>query len=81
MFGNLKSTITELAYAAVNMAEDTLASSTGAEKKAAAIDYIVSLIPVPTIFKSIVSSLLSKFIDDAIEKAVVYMNNIKNPEA
>ena len=81
MFSNLKKTITELAYSAVIMAEETLSSSTGQEKKDAAIEYIVSMLPIPSLFKGIVSSLLSKFIDEAIENAVSYMKSIKNSEA
>lgn len=81
MFNNLKSTITELAYAAVNMAEETLDSATGKEKKTAAIEYIVSMLPVISPLKSIISVLLSKFIDEAVEKAVEYLKSIKNSEA
>lgn len=81
MFDNLKITITELAYAAVTMAEETLATSTGKAKKVAAVEYVVSMLPVPIIFKGIVSTILSKFIDGAIEKAVEYMKNVKNSEA
>ena len=73
MFNNLKSTITELAYAAVNMAEETLDSATGQEKKTAAIEYIISMLPIISPFKGIISVVLSKFIDEAIEKAVGYM--------
>ena len=81
MFINLKNTITDLSFAAVNMAEETLASASGNEKKTAAIEYIVSMIPVPVMFKGVISFVLSKFIDEAIEKAVEYMNSIKNSEA
>lgn len=81
MFNNLKSTITELAYAAVNMAEETLGSATGKEKKAAAIGYIVSMLPVISPFKAIITVVLSKFIDEAVEKAVEYMKSIKTAEA
>lgn len=81
MFKNLKSTITELAYAAVNMAEDTLDSASGQEKKSAAIEYIVAMLPIIQPLKSILAIVLSKFIDDTIEKAVTYMNDIKNAEA
>jgi hypothetical protein len=80
MFKNLKSTITELAYSAVNIAENTLESSSGREKKKAAIEYIVSMLPFISPFKSIIAVILSKFIDEAIEKSVSYMNNIKNLE-
>lgn len=78
MFSNIKNTITELAYAAVNMAEDTLSTETGKEKKAAAIEYVVSMLPLVSPFKKVVSVILSRFIDDSVEKAVTYMNSIKN---
>lgn len=81
MFNNLKDTITELAYAAVNMAENTLESSSGQEKKNAAIEYIISMLPVASPFKGIITVLLSKFIDEAVEKAVLYLKSIKNSEA
>ena len=38
-----------------------------------AIKYITNKIPVPSIFKPIISIFLSSFIDDAIEIAVLYM--------
>ena len=78
MFSNIKSTITELAYAAVNMAEDTLNTASGQEKKAAAIEYVVSMLPLISPLKKIVSVVLSKFINNSIEKAVTYMKSIKN---
>lgn len=81
LFLNLKNTITELAYAAVNIAEETLESASGQEKKTVAIDYIISMLPVVSPFRGIINVLLSKFIDEAIEKAVKYMNSIKNSEA
>jgi len=77
MFSNIKSTITELAYAAVNMAEDTLATETGKEKKEAAIEYVVSMLPLVSPLKKIVSVILSKFIDESVEKAVTYMKSVK----
>ena len=80
MFLNLKNTITELAYSAVTMAEETFLTSTGQEKKAAAIEYIVSMMPVPSLFKGLISALLSKFIGEAVERAVQYMKSVKNPE-
>lgn len=81
MFSNLKNNITELAYAAVNMAEETLETSSGQEKKAAAIEYIVSMLPLNPLFKKAVCIVLSKFIDEAVERAVEYMKSIKNVEA
>lgn len=81
MFSNLKNTITKLAYTAVNMAEETLNTATGKEKKSAAVEYIVSMLPIISPLKGIAAMLLSKFIDEAVEKAVTYMKSIKNPEA
>ena len=81
MFNNLKNKITELAYASVNMAEETFESASGQDKKFAAIEYIVSMLPLITPLKQIIAVVLSKFIDESIEKAVEYMNNIKNVEA
>lgn len=81
MFSNIKSTITELAYSAVTMTEQTLSSSTGQEKKAAAIDYIISMLPVVVPFKGLITLVLSKFIDEAVEKAVEYMKSVKISEA
>lgn len=73
MFKNLKTTIKELAKAAVVKAEQTLGSNKGQEKKKMAIEYVVSRIPIPFPFNIFVSMLLSSFIDDAIEFAVEYM--------
>lgn len=73
MFKNLKTTIKELAKAAVVKAEQTLGSNKGQEKKKMAIEYVVSRIPIPFPFNILVSMLLSSFIDDAIEFAVEYM--------
>lgn len=81
IFSNLKSKITELAYAAVNMAEETLSGSSGQTKKIAAIEYILSMIPVAAPFKGIIAIVLSKFIDETVEKAVSYMKSVKNSEA
>lgn len=81
MLKDLKSNITQLAYAAVNIAEETLNSASGQEKKKAALDYIISMLPIASPLKCVVSILLGKFIDEAIEKAVQYMKSIKNSEA
>lgn len=81
MFINLKSKITELAYTAVNMAEETLNSASGQQKKAAAIEYVVSMLPIVSPLKGLVSIILSKFIDEAVEKAVGYMKSVRNLEA
>ncbi len=76
MFNNLKTTIKELAKSAVVIAEKTLGSNKGKEKKKMAIEYISSRIPVPELFKPFISALFSSFIDDAVEFAVEYMEAI-----
>jgi len=73
MFINIKKTIKELAKTAVIIAEETLGSESGKQKKAMAIEYIISNIPVISPFKTIIANLLSKFIDEAIEFAVEHM--------
>lgn len=73
MLGNLKIKIKELAKTAVIIAERTLGSCKGQEKKKMAVEYITKYIPVPAPFKLLVSLLLSSFIDDAVEFAVQYM--------
>lgn len=78
MFETFKTTIKEAAYTAVRMAENELTSASGKEKKAKAIEFIVSKLPVVQPFKSIVAILLSKFIDKAVEQAVTYMKTVQN---
>mgnify|MGYP001029257151 CR=1 FL=1 len=73
MLNNLKTKIKELAKSAVVIAEKTLGSCKGQQKKKMAIDYITNHIPVPQPFKLLISLLLSSFIDDAVEFAVQYM--------
>ncbi len=73
MFKNLKSKIKEIALTAVQIAEETLGSQKGREKKEMAINYIVENIPVIAPFKKLIALLLSSFIDDAVEFAVQFM--------
>jgi len=80
MFKNLKTTISELAYSAVNMAEQSLDTACGQDKKNLAIEYVISMLPILPPMKKMVVVLLSGFIDAAIEKAVGYMNDMKNAE-
>ncbi|MBS6603101.1 MAG: hypothetical protein KH301_05030 [Brachyspira sp.] len=75
MFKHVKQAIKKLAQNAVEKAEKTLGSSNGQLKKKMAIEYVTSKLPVPEIFKSFVSVILSGFIDDAIEFAVECMNS------
>lgn len=80
MFKNLKDTISDLAYGAVSYAENALKTSSGQTKKRTAIEFVITRIPVPIPFKPIVAMLLATFIDEAIEKAVKYMNQVKNED-
>ena len=73
MFKNIKSQIKEIALTAVQIAEETLGSQKGKEKKEMAINYIVENIPVIAPFKKLIALLLSSFIDDAVEFAVQFM--------
>ncbi len=75
-FTNTKKKIIELAKNAVLVAESELGSGKGQEKKKMAIDYILKNLPIPTFIKSILSVLLSGFIDDAVELAVNYMKSL-----
>lgn len=78
MLGNLKNTIKQLAQSAVAIAEKALGSSNGKAKKQMAVEFVVSHLPVPYIFKKFAAVLLSKFIDEAIEFAVEYMNSLED---
>lgn len=73
MIKNIKIQIKELAKTAVNIAEKTLGSNKGKQKKAMAVSYITEHLPVPKPFRKLISILLSSFIDDAVELAVMYM--------
>lgn len=77
MFKNIKQTIKELAYSAVSIAEQTLESGSGKEKKEMAVDYVVSQLPIAAPFKMIVAKILSGFIDEAVEHAVDYMKKVQ----
>jgi len=80
MFKNIKQTITDLAYTAVNMAEQSMDTTTGQGKKTMAIEYVVSMLPIFQPLKAVIVVLLSKFIDEAIEQAVKYMKEVKNDQ-
>lgn len=80
MFKNVKIQIKELAKKAVKIAETQLGSGQGQAKKKLAIDYILKNLPFPTFVKSVISILLSSFIDDVIEISVQYMQNMPNKE-
>ena len=80
MFKNFKNNISDLAYSAVNYAENVLSTATGQEKKQAAISFVVSKLAIPSTFKPIVILLFTNFIDNAIEKAVEYMHKVRNED-
>ena len=74
MFKNFKIKIKEVAMSAVQLAEETLGSNKGKEKKKMAIEYVVSHIPIIPPLQRLIGMLLSSFIDDAVEFAVQFMN-------
>lgn len=78
MFKKLKETITDLAYSAVSYAENKLSTSSGQEKKRMAISFLISKLPVASPFKPAIVFFLTEFIDNAIETAVKFMNEVRN---
>ncbi len=80
MFKKFRDTIADLAYIAVNYAENTLTSASGKEKKREAISFLVNKLEIASPFKPLVIFLFTNFIDKSIEKAVEYMNQIKNED-
>lgn len=80
LFSKTKNKITELAKNAVLVAEAELGSGKGQEKKKLAIDYILKNLPISSFLKSIISILLSSFIDDAIEISVNYMKTLSTTQ-
>ena len=80
MFKNFKTTIKELAVSAVNYAENALNSSSGKEKKEAAIAFVVEKLALPPVLKPVIILLFSNFIDNAIETAVTYMKKVRNED-
>lgn len=80
MFVKIKNKIIELAKNAVLVAEEKLGTGKGQEKKKMAIDYIVKNLPFSDLVKAIIALLLSSFIDDAVEIAVLYMKSLPKKE-
>lgn len=78
MFRDLKTTIKQLAQSAVAIAEKTLGSSTGQEKKKMAITYITEHLPFNKFWNGLLAFVLSGFIENAVEYAVQYMNSLEN---
>lgn len=80
LFSKTKTKIKELAKNAVLVAESELGSGKGQEKKKLAIEYVLKNLPISNFLKSIISILLSSFIDDAIEISVNYMKTLSTTQ-
>ena len=80
LFSTTKTKIKELAKNAVLVAEAELGSGKGQEKKKLAIEYVLKNLPISNFLKSIISILLSSFIDDAIEISVNYMKTLSTTQ-
>ena len=80
LFSKTKTKIKELAKNAVLVAEAELGSGKGQEKKKLAIEYVLKNLPISNFLKSIISILLSSFIDDAIEISVKYMKTLSSTQ-
>ena len=80
LFSKTKTKIKELAKNAVLVAEAELGSGKGQEKKKLAIEYVLKNLPISNFLKSIISILLSSFIDDAIEISVNYMKTLSTAQ-
>ena len=76
MLSNIKRQIKELAKNAVFVAEEELGSGEGQAKKELAIKYIINHLPFSGFIKTVISILLSSFIDDAVEIAVTYLKSL-----
>ena len=80
LFSKTKTKIKELAKNAVLVAEAERGSGKGQEKKKLAIEYVLKNLPISNFLKSIISILLSSFIDDAIEISVNYMKTLSTTQ-
>lgn len=80
LFSKTKTKIKELAKNAVLVAESELGSGKGQEKKKLAIEYVLKNLPISNFLKSIISILLSSFIDNAIEISVNYMKTLSTTQ-
>lgn len=80
LFSKTKTKIKELAKNAVLVAEAELGSGKGQEKKKLAIEYVLKNLAISNFLKSIISILLSSFIDDAIEISVNYMKTLSTTQ-
>lgn len=81
MINKIIKKIPELAKQAVLTAEENLKTESGKTKKSAAIGLVIKNLPVPKYLKGFLGTLLSVFIDSAIEIAVAFMNMNKSYES
>ena len=72
--------IPKLAKEAVLTAEENLKTETGKTKKSAAIKFVVENLPVSKYLRSFLGTVMSVFIDSAIEIAVAFMNMEKSSD-
>ena len=73
--------IPALAKQAVLYAEKNLKTESGKIKKLNAIKYVIDNLPVAKYLKGLLGTILSVFIDSAIEIAVAFMNTDKSSES
>lgn len=81
MINNIINKIPELAKQAVVTAEENLKTESGKTKKIAAIKFVVENLPVSKYLKGFIGTILSVFIDSAIEIAVAFMNMNKSSDS
>ena len=81
MINNVIDKIPELAKQAVVTAEENLKTESGKTKKIAAIKFVVENLPVSKYLKGFIGTILSVFIDSAIEIAVAFMNMNKSSDS
>lgn len=80
MHNNLINKISELAKQAVLNAEENMKTESGKTKKTAAIKFVTENLPVAKYLKNFLGTVLSVFIDSAIEIAVAFMNMNKSSD-
>jgi len=81
VINNIINKIPELAKQAVVTAEENLKTESGKTKKIAAIKFVVENLPVSKYLKGFIGTILSVFIDSAIEIAVAFMNMNKSSDS
>ena len=72
--------IPKLAKEAVFKAEENLKTESGKTKKSEAIKFVIENLPVSKYLKGFLGTIMSVFIDSAIEIAVAFMNMDKSSD-